>query len=486
MADKKTTVKIAALGITVALVVLILFSGDLINRAQATGNLGLSFVITYTDGTKRIANTANFATFIPMQGVYDTDKLISSITVFVLVKTSKDFSGAFDCQADIIWDETIKSTVTVAESLTVLANKPSGFNIQTLSSDMLLQWGAENETKFYNLKVEVKNTGKVVSGQEVIYFNGQTFILPLKVDRTVTGTQPPVSPPPTQPVIGSLKVTGTYNSQAVSFEAWYIVNSTTSAHVVAPTAGYTWTGLPVGTYTVYGKYSTITKSSTTTVISGQTASVSFNFGATPTLIFSDGFEGTWPSSTWTTITTSGDTISKSSVAYAGSWSLAHMVDGSSTGEQAYSTRDLGVQYAAGYYRCYVRFDVLPTAGKSFALLNIRPRLEQPGTSAFVEVAGANFRLAWRDATANATLNYVYTGKTLNANTWYCIQVYVSVGNPGTVTFWVDGTQAYTIAAVNNEWGGVRYVQIGERWTAALTPHTIFIDEVAVDDVYINP
>lgn len=208
---------------------------------------------------------------------------------------------------------------------------------------------------------------------------------------------------------------------------------------------------------------------------------------TPTYILHETFEGTFPGTGWTTRTTSGDIIVKSTTAKAGTYSLGHTTDGLPVGsEMCYSQVDLVTQYTSAYFSCYFRFNKLPTTGTTYIPIDIRARTEAPGAMAYATVnANGQIRLVYRNADLADFQSYLYTGKTLSANVWYHIEIYVRVGTPGTVTMWVDGTQAFTDSIRNNEWGGTRFIQYGERWSTS-GAHVVYIDECKVDDVRINP
>lgn len=94
----------------------------------------------------------------------------------------------------------------------------------------------------------------------------------LGVDNLVVaaGSNPP-------PNTGNLQVIGYYDSIAVTCTASY-TGPTSGSSTSVPATGYTWTNLPIGSYTVTGVYTGITKTGQASVTSGQTVTVQLNFG----------------------------------------------------------------------------------------------------------------------------------------------------------------------------------------------------------------
>jgi hypothetical protein len=80
--------------------------------------------------------------------------------------------------------------------------------------------------------------------------------------------------------LGSLNVKGYYDGVTVAMTNVYYLapDGSTSPLVSVSAAGYTWTDLAVGSYTVYGTYQGTPKQSTVTVSSGLTAYAQLNFG----------------------------------------------------------------------------------------------------------------------------------------------------------------------------------------------------------------
>jgi hypothetical protein len=86
-------------------------------------------------------------------------------------------------------------------------------------------------------------------------------------------------------VTGNLKVVGCVDDVGVSCTAYYVGTSGTSDSVIVPVEGYVWSGLSLGSYTVYGTYQNISRSVTVTVAGQQTTEAKLNFATPPPVIF---------------------------------------------------------------------------------------------------------------------------------------------------------------------------------------------------------
>jgi len=209
----------------------------------------------------------------------------------------------------------------------------------------------------------------------------------------------------------------------------------------------------------------------------------------PTVIFEDGFES-GDFSAWTGIYESGATVSvQGTTIHHGSYGM--QVAGLRTsGERAWSRKAI-TGYSALYARVYYNFgSPLPEASTSWWSTS-------PFFAEIVEVNHIAFPIfsfdnnqwgiRYRD-TAGTWLNIWETGtSSVSANTWYSLEIYLSVGANATVTLWVDGVEKVSGTGLDIQ-RTIANVEVGNPWVEVLesADRTIFVDCVVVADTYIGP
>jgi hypothetical protein len=85
------------------------------------------------------------------------------------------------------------------------------------------------------------------------------------------------------PQTGDLNVKGYYDTAPVAFtDCFYRApDGSASSPINVPVSGYTWTGLVIGTYTIYGTYQGATKQTTISVVVGQPVYAELAFTSSP-------------------------------------------------------------------------------------------------------------------------------------------------------------------------------------------------------------
>jgi hypothetical protein len=247
---------------------------------------------------------------------------------------------------------------------------------------------------------------------------------------------------------------------------------------------------PAGTYSISATVNGVTKKTAFSVVAGSQAKVLLQFGSVSPLL-SDDFEHGFPGS-WVLSRTYNDIVALNALKYM---SATHSVEcsvdgGQSSGEMAYISRQVGPLKEV-YVEVGVDFSALPVTG-SWCPINLRATTTSPGSLAWVQVerraSGVVWVVYWRDSSQGATMSRVISGIGVNTHQWYRLELYVRVDTPttGEVKFWIDGNLVFDQAGINNtEWpNGVRYVQIGERWSSPSSgAHSVYIDDVTITSTY---
>lgn len=219
-----------------------------------------------------------------------------------------------------------------------------------------------------------------------------------------------------------------------------------------------------------------------------------------TTIFSDGFES-GDFSAWTGTETTGSCTATvvSDVKYQDSYSAKFYTPGgfSDTRSRAYKT--LSQAYSTIHVRVYFRTSKIPTANdrkmdKPISLYNSDNGMLLKVS--ILKTSGGTLQWGLRVYTDSGWITYTADDNTISANTWYCLEVKLVVGNGnGEVHLWVDGTEKISQTGLDNDGrGNCDKVYVGLHWyqtnydgsSAHQVTETNWVDCVVVADTYIGP
>lgn len=293
---------------------------------------------------------------------------------------------------------------------------------------------------------------------------------------------------------GSITIDSHLNSEPVDSKVNYCLtfpNNTIKAYSLAGGVIYK---CPAGSYKILSQANNQTIQESFTVMADQNTNVEFQFGVshTSSIIYQDYFEGAFPNSAWTLTHNSLNTVTQTTAHYeTTSHSLQTNVYGSlSTVQYAYITHQISPLNEA-YVKVYVRFSVLPSSGSSWCPINLRARTDSPGALAWLELhndsTNAYWVLCYRNSATQSTQTARLSGVTINANQWYSIEIYVKKDSTaGAIKCWINGALVLEKTGLNNaEWGGLQYIQLGERYSSASSnTHLTYIDDLSVSKSYI--
>ena len=220
-----------------------------------------------------------------------------------------------------------------------------------------------------------------------------------------------------------------------------------------------------------------------------------------TELFNDGFES-GDFSQWTGTTTGGDAAItvESNNPHHGTYNAKAYTDGGAADTQAYVYKTFGSSYSTLFVRCYFKTDKLPTANDRRMQKPIYIRKSGVGSIASTLIAkDSDGNLEWgvRILTGGAGTftQYFVDDNTISADTWYCIELEVHIGDSGSFKLYVNGVEKLSQMGIdNNGKGDADEVGVGLRWyqtnragtVPAPVEETTYVDCVVVADAYIGP
>jgi DNA-directed RNA polymerase subunit RPC12/RpoP len=195
-----------------------------------------------------------------------------------------------------------------------------------------------------------------------------------------------------------------------------------------------------------------------------------------TEIFSDGFES-GDFSAWTN--TYGTPTIITSPVHHGTYAANFNANGEYIRKEIATTSPI-------YLRSYVRWDANPaSSGQNVQLEGISIYTGTVCASLYLYNDGTD--VVWRGhCRISASDNYYNSAlqKNPSVNTWYCIEITVSTGNPAYWHFWVNGSELTDIAESGSQGYDMNYVLVGQKSSNYTV--NIDVDCVVVADAYIGP
>ena len=149
-------------------------------------------------------------------------------------------------------------------------------------------------------------------------------------------------------------------------------------------------------------------------------------------------------------------------------------------------KKLGSTYPALYVRMYVRMEDLFTSGKQ----GLGPRFSNANNwpMGFVLVDCNSNRWGYQVLNPGLTSYFEASSTmTIQADRWYCIEFYMSIGPHGTCALWVDGVLKLTGTYDNDAYGNIGYVSASSYCFTTMTPRgTWYADDFICATSYIGP
>ena len=201
-------------------------------------------------------------------------------------------------------------------------------------------------------------------------------------------------------------------------------------------------------------------------------------------IFEDGFE----SGTFNAWSGQQGTISAAKTVPPGAHQGTYYCTGSITtsGGASRIVEKLESTYSSLYVRMYVRMEDLFTGGKQ----GLGPRFSNADNSAaigFVLVDCTNNKWGYQVLNTGLTSYFeASSSMTIQADKWYCVEFYMSIGQTGNCTLWVDGVQKLTGTYDNDAQGNIGYVSASSYcFTTQAASRTWYGDDFASATTYIG-
>jgi len=208
-----------------------------------------------------------------------------------------------------------------------------------------------------------------------------------------------------------------------------------------------------------------------------------------TEIFSDGFEsGDFSEWTGTQISGTSTLEVNSDNPYQGTYNAeAYYSAGEPDG--VYSYENIGTSYSTAYIRGYVKYASI-SSGTNLILPCVGFWVEDHATNTARGGMG-------RDGSGNAkwAIRYYDGGSFYNAfgshepsaDTWYCVELKVSIGSSVTLQLYVNGDLEIEVTNVDNSARQFSFAHFGiDQPSGTINAFTVYGDSVVVADTYIGP
>ncbi len=207
---------------------------------------------------------------------------------------------------------------------------------------------------------------------------------------------------------------------------------------------------------------------------------------TETAIFYSGFENGDISDWDTSRTAAGGTINiqsdiKKTGTYASKTTLA------SDWSYGVLVKTIPTQTAV-YCRAYVQFSALPSTGQRILVgAGIMNSAEWDYSMPYVfNDAGTLKWSLYSESYSDGDHFADSPGATINANQWYCIEVYFKVdASQGEAKMWVDGTQVASMTGLNTAGIQINKIQSGGYIPGTALAVDVLVDEVVVANSYMG-